>query len=408
MIKSRQPYVSVHSLRSPSFSVSDEYADTSCLLAVLSFSLLLLLRSSRHSFSALTKDTTHLLVLSPTGDKYKTARRYQPSTGIKIVLVHWFDDCFKVEHRLPEGPYEKPLLDAERQYLDADGNWIEPVGQAAQASTKDNSDHGRPAVSEKAKAFYDTLARAKTPTSSSPFPLSLEPSPSKRPLSPTKRLSSPGSMSKFVDRQFSPTKGKGQTPRAQEIVGGESAPGHANVWKGRRVLLSHSLNLSKDRRRTVEREVERAGGIIVPNKAIPKSDDSTGYGGDDVSLDSEEYRERERKEAYILTTANPLVDVYITKYRSGLAYLTAVLQASKKPKQVQVEDSEEEQMQLLPMTSGKRESSRDISIGSLAWLFYVHFSTAITPPTGQLLHYPVQRGPVSGLEGKVSFFIHIL
>lgn len=177
---------------------------------------------------------------------------------------------------------------------------------------------------------------------------------------------------------------------------------HINVWKGRRILLSHSLLLSKDRRRTVEREVERAGGVVVPTR-----DGVPGYGNEDVPPETEEYRDREIQEARLLATLNPPVDVYITKYRSGLAYLTALLRSShsnpksKTHKDLQVDDSEDEQ--ILFSTSGKQtvQEPRELSIGSLAWLFFVHHSTAITPPTGQLLHYPVRRGAVPGLAGKV-------
>ncbi|KZO94007.1 hypothetical protein CALVIDRAFT_501980 [Calocera viscosa TUFC12733] len=56
----------------------------------------------------LTKEVTHLFVLSPTGEKYATALKHQSRTGMKIVLPHWFDDSFKAIHLVPTRMYEFP------------------------------------------------------------------------------------------------------------------------------------------------------------------------------------------------------------------------------------------------------------------------------------------------------------
>ncbi|KZT58377.1 hypothetical protein CALCODRAFT_482469 [Calocera cornea HHB12733] len=56
----------------------------------------------------LTKEVTHLFILSPTGDKYTTALKHQARTGMKIVLPHWFDDSFKAIHLVPTRMYEFP------------------------------------------------------------------------------------------------------------------------------------------------------------------------------------------------------------------------------------------------------------------------------------------------------------
>lgn len=56
----------------------------------------------------LTKDCTHLLAPRAGSDKYNAAMHHKPATRIKIVLPHWFDDCFRLMCRLKETDYEWP------------------------------------------------------------------------------------------------------------------------------------------------------------------------------------------------------------------------------------------------------------------------------------------------------------
>lgn len=64
----------------------------------------------------LTKDTTHLVTLMPSGKKYEVALS-RPEFGIKVVLPQYFDDCVKLKRRLSENLYQWP----EPKILDADG-----------------------------------------------------------------------------------------------------------------------------------------------------------------------------------------------------------------------------------------------------------------------------------------------
>lgn len=58
----------------------------------------------------LTKLTTHICALTMESDKVKAALR--KGLKCKIVLPHWFDDCFKLGKRIDEEPYltENPLI----------------------------------------------------------------------------------------------------------------------------------------------------------------------------------------------------------------------------------------------------------------------------------------------------------
>jgi hypothetical protein len=56
----------------------------------------------------LTRDCTHLLATCPGSEKYNAAMHFQFKTVIKVILPHWFDDCFRLMRLLDEGPYEWP------------------------------------------------------------------------------------------------------------------------------------------------------------------------------------------------------------------------------------------------------------------------------------------------------------
>ncbi|KAF8512308.1 BRCT domain-containing protein, partial [Hysterangium stoloniferum] len=56
----------------------------------------------------LTRDVTHLFVTNTNSDKYKAAYRFQEKTRVKIVLPHWFDQCFSMQMLLPTDIFEFP------------------------------------------------------------------------------------------------------------------------------------------------------------------------------------------------------------------------------------------------------------------------------------------------------------
>ena len=114
------------------------------------------------------------------------------------------------------------------------------------------------------------------------------------------------------------------------------------VWQGRKILLSATLALEAGRRETVEDLIERTGGTVV-RAASP-------------SLEEDTIEE---------------VDVFVTRYREGSAYLRA-LQLHK-------------------------------TIGTLAWLFHVEYSRSFVSPTRHLLHFPVRSQKIPELVGKVRF-----
>ncbi|THH09395.1 hypothetical protein EW145_g2052 [Phellinidium pouzarii] len=113
-----------------------------------------------------------------------------------------------------------------------------------------------------------------------------------------------------------------------------------DIWHGKRVLLSSSLELERGRCEAVEVSIQRAGGLLVP-----LSDDEA------VDIDC--------------------ADVYITQYRTGSIFAKAV-RANK-------------------------------TVGTLSWLFSVHKTCVVSRPQDQLLHFPTRREPVKGFsEHKIT------
>lgn len=126
-----------------------------------------------------------------------------------------------------------------------------------------------------------------------------------------------------------------------------------NVWDGKKILLSTSLELVDRRREAVEAGIIRSGGIVVPYRR-------RGANGD---LEEEGEKVLE-------------CDVLITRWRHGPPYLSAI-------------------------QDGK-------TVGTLAWLYHVESTGVFTPPNDQLLHYPIPKKPIQGFSSHVCSFLIII
>ncbi|KAI0355785.1 hypothetical protein OH77DRAFT_1424737 [Trametes cingulata] len=126
-------------------------------------------------------------------------------------------------------------------------------------------------------------------------------------------------------------------------------PAARNVWKGKRILLGLSLDLTDSQRKALGADIRRQGGQVV-SLSVPKS----------ASI-----AERSRVELQKLEEA----DVFVTRYRSGAAYAKAY--------------------------------KRGLTIGTLAWLWYVRASGTLSRPADQLLHYPIPDKPAEGFSKEV-------
>ncbi|KAG2140533.1 uncharacterized protein EDB93DRAFT_1161734 [Suillus bovinus] len=120
-----------------------------------------------------------------------------------------------------------------------------------------------------------------------------------------------------------------------------------NVWAGRRLLLSCSLELGQGHREAVEANIQRAGGTVVKVKGTSTNEEA-----------------QENEEATLVDEC----DVFVTRYRSGKAYFKAA------------------------------RSSRPILVGNLTWMFHVDASGTLNDPHDSLLWYPVPRGGIPGLN----------
>ncbi|KAL4242530.1 hypothetical protein ABKN59_011898 [Abortiporus biennis] len=112
------------------------------------------------------------------------------------------------------------------------------------------------------------------------------------------------------------------------------------VWKGKSLLLTSTLDLSRGQRLAHEADIEREGGEVLRWSTAGE-------------------------EAEAATRA----DIIITRYRSGLSFVNGY------------------KLQKI--------------IGTLPWLWYVRSTGVMTRPEDQLLHYPIPRKPVEGFPNHV-------
>ena len=186
--------------------------------------------------TGLTRDVTHLFALGPGSDKYETAMHFQADTHMKVVLPHWFDDAVKLGvGGLPTAGYEWP----EPRYLRGE------VGEEDAEEAGKKGSGRKSQLSGEKKRLFQSVGWTDSPS----LPAS-------------------------------------------------SSAAKRDVWGGRKILLSVTLELSGGRREAVEVGIKRAGGVIVAYKK----------GRGDGDLD-EELRKVEG------------ADVLVTRYRHGATYL---------------------------------------------------------------------------------------
>ncbi|KAJ6590014.1 hypothetical protein DFH09DRAFT_1274284 [Mycena vulgaris] len=116
-----------------------------------------------------------------------------------------------------------------------------------------------------------------------------------------------------------------------------------DVWGGRRILLSTTLELTGSRRKIVEDGIRQARGVPVAY---------TSNAGDGTS--AEELRLLD------------ICDVFVTRYRTGATFFKA-------------------------WREGK-------TIGTLSWLLNVQVTGVCSSPLDQILHFPIPHGAVEGFD----------
>lgn len=144
-----------------------------------------------------------MLAARPGSDKYNAAMHYRDKTKVKVVLPHWFDDCFKLFFRLDEKPYTWP---------------DPPVLRPLSTTPVDPGEAKQKEVAKKARLPDD-----------------------KRDIVATMKLAD-----------------QGNDAGVMSLVKTQ-----VDVWHGRKILLSSELGMARGRRDAVEISVRRAGGNIV-------------------------------------------------------------------------------------------------------------------------------------------------
>ncbi|OCH87294.1 hypothetical protein OBBRIDRAFT_837516 [Obba rivulosa] len=235
--------------------------------------------------SALTRDVTHLFALAPGSAKYETAMHFKDETDMRVLVPHWFDDSVRL------GIRALPTDEYE---------WPEPrvfkfAHDPARAFAPEELDEKRRyKMTREKKALYETALAS----------------------------------------------GDEMKLRRAPI---------RDVWQGRKILLSTTLELTESQRDAQESDILRGGGIALELDSV-----RSGSASEQVE---EEVRKVEE------------ADVFITRYRAGAAYAKAY--------------------------------RLNKTIGTLPWLWYVRSTGTLSNPLSQLLHYPLPKKPIEGFSSHV-------
>ncbi|KAF9037073.1 hypothetical protein BJ165DRAFT_1375475 [Panaeolus papilionaceus] len=286
--------------------------------------------------SGLTKDVTHLFAISQDSQKYATAFNFKDQTGVKVLLPHWFDDAMRLgTGKLDTAVYEWP----EPRLLMAG-----PAGQVDEEMVKMlKAEAVRMEQDERRMSLFATAAMF-TPSNHNPQ----------------------AAQSGII------------TDKNIKFVGAAAA--HTQVWNGKRILLSRTLQVWQGRFEAVQKGIERAGGTVVRFDGDDEEEemaegeervngDGDGGGSQKAMLGplrlSKSEKRRRKREAEAVDNC----DVYVTRWRNGRAFINAFNQ-------------------------GK-------IIGTLAWLFQVQSSGIMSNPPDQLLHYPIPQRIIEGISNHV-------
>ncbi|KAF9506201.1 hypothetical protein BS47DRAFT_1489475 [Hydnum rufescens UP504] len=191
--------------------------------------------------NALTKEVTHLFVLTPGGDKYNSAIHYYNLIGQPYVVTpHWFDDSFKCQRVQPV-----------TQYLFPDPPVLHSQSIISQILTA-HKDEGEAVVSKLEQALAGKFGPPKIRT---PQEREKDRQTSRENAAAAERLS----IMKSVEAQAS----------FENIDVPNGAGGEFNdLWDGRKIHISPTVNARL--RGSIGVRVQAGGGIIVND---PERDD---------------------------------------------------------------------------------------------------------------------------------------
>ena len=214
--------------------------------------------------TGLTKDVTHLFAMSPDSQKYATAMHFREETGVKIVLPHWFDDVVRLGMGgLSTDVYEWPDPELLRNPLGVGGG------------------SGGHELTGAKKNMYAMAALFTTPMHESSSP-------------PLKDLEMATAAATGIQMEV-------------------------DIWKGKKIVLSRTLQLFERRREAVEIGIKRAGGVVVRYDGDEEVDEASlvvGGTGEGAELSKREQERRKNEAEKVLES-----DILVTRWRDGRGYV---------------------------------------------------------------------------------------
>ena len=107
-----------------------------------------------------------------------------------------------------------------------------------------------------------------------------------------------------------------------QMAAGAGSRMEVDIWKGKRIVLSRTLQLFERRREAVEAGIKRAGGVVVRYDGDEEVDEGFGVIG---ATGSEELSKREKERRKNEADSVLDCDVLVTRWRDGAAYVVVCL-----------------------------------------------------------------------------------
>ena len=275
--------------------------------------------------ASLTKEITHLFAVSPDSAKYAAAMHYRDETGIRVVLPHWFDDVVKLGVRgLGEEPYEWPDPGILRGVEGLDVAMGRERDREKDKSRDKDKENVPEVQSQKERVKRNMYATAHLFTQ----PMNRSSPPTEKDITLATSSSVALPTSKHPPHASASSNGNASILSALGVGVGGGADGGAgvqnHVWAGRKILLSRTLQLYRNRHEAVRVNVERAGGVVLRYEGDDEDDDVF-EGGQKAGEDqgglyeklTKKEKMRRRREAELVEEC----DVLVTRWRFGRAYV---------------------------------------------------------------------------------------
>ncbi|SGY14476.1 BQ5605_C010g06196 [Microbotryum silenes-dioicae] len=351
----------------------------------------------------LTREVTHLLLMSPEGVKYEAWLKHGAAVGMVALLPHWFEDCFKLRQLIPHDIYafpDPPYINLRT--IDSAKSYDERLFDLVKTSASTNGRSQTISVEQMSATKRLELAFSRL-SDNEPYQRTALIELDRSHVGGTIALSEPGVRARIgaaTTVGSSSTLG-GTTSRSTVAtlngswppVAGLATSTDASLFSGHRVYLASDLGLRPGLEEAIQNRIIEAGGRCWSfgldggksgtgkNSLLTSTEERKGSipeeGTNDASVaiskrdrtdewDRRREAERELHSSTIVITRTRQGWEWWLAYEAGLSTFSSV---DSSPKKV--------------------EQRRHKIIGNLAWVYHVLAVGKLDPPSSRILHFPL-------------------